>query len=105
MRCIELTLDSEPGVGGGVSRLVGGGALEHAGVLPPHVVDHQAPVLGDVVPYGLDAVQGLGVTIPRDLWLWSALHVAGNLQLLPDLAERFESQFLLQPRFLCKEKI
>ena len=103
MASVQLTFDPEPGVGGGVASAVGGGALEHARVLPPHVVDHQRPVVGECVPHGLDAVQRLAVSIPRDLGLRSALHIAGNLQLLPYLTQSLQAQFPRQPWLLCKE--
>ena len=103
MASAQLTFDSEPGVGGGVASAVGGGTLEHARVLSPHVVDYQGPVVGDGVSHGLDAVQRLAVSIPGDLRLRSALHIAGNLQLLPYLTQSLKAQLPRQPWLLCKE--
>ena len=99
-----LTFNPKPSVGRGVAGLVAGRALEHAGVLPPHVVDHERAVVRDVVANGGDGGQRLRVAVPGHLGARGSLHVAGDLQLLADLAQSLELELALEIGFLCKEK-
>ena len=85
-----LTFDSKPSIGSGVSCFIRGRTLEHSRILPPHVVDHQGPILHDVVPHGRDAVQWLAVPVPNNLRLGEPLNIAGNLKFSPNLAKCLE---------------
>ena len=99
-----LTFDSKPSVGSCISSLIGGRALEHSRVLPPHVVDHQGPILHDIVPHGRDAVQGLAVSVPDNVGFGRALNIAWNLKLFPNLSKCLELKFSLEAGLLCNNK-
>ena len=84
---LKLTLDSEPGVAGGVASRVLSRALEHPAVLPPHVVDEERPVLEDVVSHRSNVLQRLGVSVPGYAGGRRATNITRNLQLLGNLSQ------------------
>ena len=98
---LKLTLDSEPGVAGDVAGRAGGGALEHAGVLSPHVVDVEAVVGQDGVANSRDVGERLGVTVPGHVRPRFTTNVARDLQFRPELSQRFERHLRLEMRLLC----
>ena len=101
----SLTFDSEPSVSCGVAGLVGCRALEHARVLPPHVVDDEGTILRYLVPHCGDTVQCLTVSVPGDLRTRRPRHCTGNLQLSPNLSQSLELHLAGEVRLLCNIKI